>query len=201
MWQLLSVISMLKGQNIAHRAIHPGHIMLIPQKHPGSSSGEGLLVKLIDFSTAVWIDQKKYKPVRPYIDTYYNSLESKTHPLAHDMYCCGLIFMTLLGGMEYLANIRGQETENISLFIENSDHLINFKPLLLQMLNENPLKRASPLDILNSEIFSMKSNMVNYEKTSIMFKNLLHFNVKHIHIQIRGRLRSTLWMFATITLN
>lgn len=43
MKQLLSVVNMMHHQNIVHRNIHPGHIMLIPKR-------DSFILKLIDFS-------------------------------------------------------------------------------------------------------------------------------------------------------
>ena len=81
MRQILSVISMMHGERLAHRAIRPNHIML-EEKKDGS-----FFVKVIDFSSTVNVDQKKYKVVKPSLEVFFNltktsfnSNETKTNP-------------------------------------------------------------------------------------------------------------------------
>jgi serine/threonine protein kinase len=59
MKQLFSVVNMMHSQSIAHRNIHPGHIMLQIKK------GQYLL-KLIDFSSSCYSYMPKLKPPKPY---------------------------------------------------------------------------------------------------------------------------------------
>jgi serine/threonine protein kinase len=68
MKQLLSVVNMMHHQNIAHRNIHPGHIMLIPKRGK-------FILKLIDFSWSASPEAPKLKIPRSYkLSKAYDSI-------------------------------------------------------------------------------------------------------------------------------
>lgn len=59
MKQLFSVVNMMHKQSIAHRNIHPGHIMLSIKK-------DQYMLKLIDFSSSCYSYIQKLKPPKSY---------------------------------------------------------------------------------------------------------------------------------------
>ena len=132
--QLFSTVAYLHDNNIIHRDLKPENILL-------EEKGDIMNIKLIDFGTAVRVDQNK--TIKGAIGTaYYIAPEvlSGTYNFKCDLWSCGVIIYILLAGFP---PFDGQNDEEILEKVKKSNY--NFKNQVWNTISQDAKDLISEL--------------------------------------------------------
>jgi len=181
MKQLLSAVFYFHSKGIVHRDLKPENILL-DTKDDGD-----LDIKLIDFGTASYWDQKEKLTLNigtPYYIAPEVSRKSYTNKC--DVWSCGVILYILLSGIPPFTGKDEQEilkkvaSEVIKLDSEEWQEISHeAKDLILKMLERNPEARISAEKALQHPwIKNKKNSLADHDDNNNIFKNVRKFTQK-----------------------
>lgn len=178
--QLLLVINYMHRRGIVHRRIRPANIFY-----------DGQQLKLVDISSAAWLNKDKPASVDVATDDeLYLAPESKggSYSKKSDIYTIGVIFFRLLTRKEPYG--KTSVADALKAFEKKLADPMRVNPiseaaiaLFRRMLDSNPKKRPSAVEVLRDPWFQSDKAEELYEKMYLKFRQ--NFKVRTFKSQLQ----------------